>query len=120
MGLFFSGAGMSGLTFAIALQKFAPDVTYELYESASTLSEVGAGISAQDRSWSIMQALGLEDLLLQVAGTDDHRCECADTYVCRNQISWSYTKLFPQGTGRVISPKELNSMRPIPTVCFTN
>ena len=64
---------MSGLLFAIALRKLAPDVEYEVYEGATHLSEVGAGVSTQERSWYIMQALDLDESLLAISGTSKQR-----------------------------------------------
>ncbi|RPD62093.1 FAD/NAD(P)-binding domain-containing protein [Lentinus tigrinus ALCF2SS1-7] len=75
------GAGLSGLMLAIALRKFAPDVDFEIYESATQLSEVGAGLSLQERPWSIMQALGLESVLKAIAGGGE-----------KQSISLSYRK----------------------------
>ncbi|KAI0750640.1 FAD/NAD(P)-binding domain-containing protein [Daedaleopsis nitida] len=62
------GAGLGGLTLGIALRKFAPDVHFEIYEAASELTEVGAGISMRGRSWYIMQSLGVDTILLPIAG----------------------------------------------------
>ena len=63
-----SGAGLTGLVFAHALAKYAPDVAFELYEGATRLEELGAGIGMQPRSWAVMQAIGLADALLKIAG----------------------------------------------------
>ena len=63
-----SGAGLSGLTLAIALRKFAPDVHFEVYEGASQLFEIGAGIVMQDRARAVMKALDIGSLLATVSG----------------------------------------------------
>ncbi|KAM5532658.1 hypothetical protein V8D89_013702 [Ganoderma adspersum] len=68
------GAGLSGLIFALSLQKFAPDVEFVIYEAVSELSEIGAGIGLAPRAWSIIQALGLEKALLKVAGDGGKPC----------------------------------------------
>ncbi|RPD62098.1 FAD/NAD(P)-binding domain-containing protein [Lentinus tigrinus ALCF2SS1-7] len=60
------GAGLSGLAFGIALQKYAPDVDFEIYDAASQLSEIGAGVGIQQRTWTIMQELGMEEALLKI------------------------------------------------------
>lgn len=65
-----SGGGLSGLLLAVALQKYAPDVEFDIYEAASDLSEIGAGIGLHFRTWNILQALGLDEALLKVAGDD--------------------------------------------------
>ncbi|KAI0714577.1 FAD/NAD(P)-binding domain-containing protein [Earliella scabrosa] len=67
------GAGMSGLVFAISLRKLAPDVAFDIYEAASELGEIGAGIGVQPRAWAVMQAIGLEDALLKLAGGGERR-----------------------------------------------
>ena len=68
-----SGAGLTGLVFAHALAEYAPDVAFELYEGATRLEELGAGIGMQPRSWAVMQAIGLEDALLKLAGGGERR-----------------------------------------------
>jgi 2-polyprenyl-6-methoxyphenol hydroxylase-like FAD-dependent oxidoreductase len=59
-----SGAGIGGLTLALALSQY-PDIEVELYDAAATLAEVGAGIGIFPRPWKIIQMLGLEDDLLE-------------------------------------------------------
>ncbi|KAJ7227879.1 salicylate hydroxylase [Mycena haematopus] len=59
-----SGAGIGGLTLALALSRY-PDIEVELYEAAATLTEVGAGIAVFPRPWKILQMLGLEEDLLK-------------------------------------------------------
>ncbi|PIL36635.1 hypothetical protein GSI_00324 [Ganoderma sinense ZZ0214-1] len=68
------GAGLSGLIFALSLQKFAPDVEFVIYEAVSELSEIGAGIGLAPRAWSIIQAIGLEKALFKVAGDGGKPC----------------------------------------------
>lgn len=65
---------MSGLIFALSLQKFAPDVEFVVYEAVSELYEIGAGIGLAPRAWSIIQAIGLEKALLKVAGDGGKPC----------------------------------------------
>ncbi len=62
---------MGGLVLALFLKKYAPDVRFDIYESASELSEVGAGIAMTTRIWSIIKELGLEDDLLTIQGTQE-------------------------------------------------
>ncbi|KAF9269723.1 salicylate hydroxylase [Marasmius fiardii PR-910] len=59
------GGGIGGLTCALALSKY-PDLEIDVYESASKLTEVGAGIGLFPRPWKIIRALGLEQDLLRV------------------------------------------------------
>ena len=65
----FSGGGMGGLVLALCLKKFAQDVHFDIYESATELTEVGAGISMAPRTWTMIKELGLGDELLPTTGT---------------------------------------------------
>ncbi|KAF8217130.1 salicylate hydroxylase [Mycena galopus ATCC 62051] len=58
------GAGIGGLTLAVALSQY-PDIEVELYEAATTLTQVGAGVGIFPRPWKIIQLLGLEKDLLE-------------------------------------------------------
>lgn len=58
------GAGIGGLTCALALAKYG-DVQVDVYESASQLAEVGAGIGIFPRPWKVIKALGIDQELLQ-------------------------------------------------------
>lgn len=71
------GAGLGGLAFALALQKYAPDVEFEVYEGASELAEIGAGIGIQARPWTIMRALDLEADMLKIAGDGQRSSKCS-------------------------------------------
>ncbi|KAE9402060.1 FAD/NAD(P)-binding domain-containing protein [Gymnopus androsaceus JB14] len=62
------GAGIGGLTLALALSRF-PNIDVSIYESAQALAEIGAGIGVFPRVWRVIQKLGLdEDLLKTFAG----------------------------------------------------
>lgn len=63
------GAGIGGLITALALAKY-DDVDVTVYESASRLAEVGAGIAFWPRPREILQRLGLEKELLRISGAD--------------------------------------------------
>ncbi|KAM5540134.1 hypothetical protein V8D89_006274 [Ganoderma adspersum] len=65
------GGGMGGLVLALCLKKYAPDVRFDIYESAHELAEVGAGIGMSPRIWSLMKELGLENDLLAIQGTEE-------------------------------------------------
>ena len=65
---------MSGLILALSLQKFAPDVELIIYDAVSELSEIGAGIGIAPRAWAIIQTIGLEAALLNVAGDGGQPC----------------------------------------------
>ena len=83
----FSGAGLSGLALAISLQKFAPDVDFEIYEGATELAEIGAGIGIAPRTWAMVQALGIEDALLNIAGDGDR--PCTSCYGAMTWLTWT-------------------------------
>ena len=57
------GAGMGGLTTAAALKTFGFDVT--VYEQASELGEIGAGLSLPPNSTRVLEHLGLGESLAQ-------------------------------------------------------
>ncbi|PPR04128.1 hypothetical protein CVT26_001320 [Gymnopilus dilepis] len=63
------GAGIGGLTLSAAIgslkrQRDDLEVEVDIYEGASRLTEVGAGINFFQRSWEIMEAIGLDQKLL--------------------------------------------------------
>ena len=62
--------------FAHALRRLAPDVEFEVYEGATQLDAIGAGIGLQRRSWGIIQALGLVDALGKIAGDGTSKSMC--------------------------------------------
>ncbi|KIY62359.1 salicylate hydroxylase [Cylindrobasidium torrendii FP15055 ss-10] len=56
------GAGIGGLATAVALSKY-DDIDLDLYEAASKLTEVGAGVVVLPRTWDVLEKLGIsEDL----------------------------------------------------------
>lgn len=56
------GGGPGGLATAIALSK-VPNVEVKIYEQASVLREVGAGISIGQNTWNVLELLGVADTL---------------------------------------------------------
>ncbi|KAK6850931.1 monooxygenase [Apiospora arundinis] len=56
------GGGPGGLATAIALSKI-PNIDVKLYEQASALREVGAGINIGTNSWNVLDLLGVADSL---------------------------------------------------------
>src|SRR5438105_7059530 len=59
------GAGIGGLTAALALARRGLDV--EVHEQSSTLKEVGAGVQIGPNGARVLHALGLKDALERVA-----------------------------------------------------
>ena len=62
-----SGGGIGGLTLASVLAKFSKDIQIDIYESASEFSEIGAGITVWRRTWRIMEMIGLNEGLRDLA-----------------------------------------------------
>lgn len=60
-----SGAGIVGLTLAIALNALDKEhkIAIDLYEAAPELSEIGAGINVWPRTLAIFKQIGLADIL---------------------------------------------------------
>ena len=59
------GAGIGGLTLALALHRAG--IAARVFESAPTIAPLGAGINVLPHASSVLRALGLEDELAQVA-----------------------------------------------------
>ncbi|OCH90229.1 salicylate hydroxylase [Obba rivulosa] len=64
------GGGITGLAFAIALSKDAPDLNVDIYEATSSFSTIGAGIGMWPRVWEIMEIYGLAEALDQQQGAN--------------------------------------------------
>lgn len=56
------GAGIAGLTAAIALQKH-PHISITLYDKAAELKEIGASIALGPNGLRTLQRLGLQDVI---------------------------------------------------------
>ncbi|KZT01894.1 FAD/NAD(P)-binding domain-containing protein [Laetiporus sulphureus 93-53] len=65
------GAGIGGLCFALSLHRSLANVSVDIYESTTVLSEVGAGIGVWPRVWKILKELGLEDDFLSITHMKD-------------------------------------------------
>jgi len=61
-----SGAGIAGLTLAIALNEFDKERRYiiDIYESAPELSEIGAGIMMYPKTLYVMEEIGVSETLI--------------------------------------------------------
>ncbi|KAF5310175.1 hypothetical protein D9619_010215 [Psilocybe cf. subviscida] len=61
------GAGIGGLTLSAALGQLGKNRALEvnLYESASEISAIGAGITFWPRQWKIIKTLGIDESLLK-------------------------------------------------------
>ncbi|KAH8104119.1 FAD/NAD(P)-binding domain-containing protein [Cristinia sonorae] len=60
------GGGIGGLVLALALARHS-DIQVDIYEAAREFAEIGAGIGVWPRTWKILQSLGLDHDLSQVA-----------------------------------------------------
>ena len=56
------GGGPGGLAAAIALSKI-PNADVKIYEQATILREVGAGISIGQNTWNVLELLGVANML---------------------------------------------------------
>ena len=56
------GGGPGGLATAIALQQ-VPNISVAIYEQASVLREIGAGISIGQNTWNVLELLGVANTL---------------------------------------------------------
>ena len=61
--IFDRGGGLGGLVTAVALAKEHPELTITIYEAAKSFGEAGLGIGIWSRSWKILEALGLGQVL---------------------------------------------------------
>ncbi|KAL4246575.1 FAD/NAD(P)-binding domain superfamily protein [Abortiporus biennis] len=59
------GGGIGGLCLAVALSKY-PDIKVDVFEATQQFKEIGAGVMFYDRTWRILQKLGLTDDLSKV------------------------------------------------------
>ncbi|KAI0070638.1 FAD/NAD-P-binding domain-containing protein [Panus rudis PR-1116 ss-1] len=65
------GGGIGGLALAVALTRSPAKskIHVDVYEAASTFEEIGAGIMMWERTWRILELLGLGEELGKVANT---------------------------------------------------
>jgi hypothetical protein len=62
----FSGGGIGGLAFAVALSK-VPGIEVHIYEAAHAFTNVGGGIGTWSRGWEVLKKLGLAQELASLA-----------------------------------------------------
>ncbi|KAH9942646.1 hypothetical protein B0H21DRAFT_710288 [Amylocystis lapponica] len=104
------GAGISGLTFTVALHKLCGNISIEIYEAALTFTEIGTGISIWPCNWEIMESLGLADDLHAIgrgAPTDNWApFEYRKSDKCTR---FSFLEVTNRGRARVAPPTHLLS-----------
>ncbi|KAJ3727753.1 hypothetical protein C8R42DRAFT_638875 [Lentinula raphanica] len=59
------GGGIGGLTCAVALKDCA-NIELDIYEQATQITEIGAGITVWPRTWGVLKSMGLENDLLEI------------------------------------------------------
>ncbi|CAL1707173.1 unnamed protein product [Somion occarium] len=62
------GGGIGGLALAVALSKYS-DIQVDVYEAAGQFKEIGAGVMMWERTWKILDQLGLSEDLSKAADT---------------------------------------------------
>ena len=84
----FSGGGIAGLVFSIALSRFSDNIQIDIYEAAHEFTEIGAGVGFMLRSWKIMRALGLDKELKSMVEPfeDDVSREPISNNQCLNRL----------------------------------
>ena len=101
---------MGGLVLALCLKKYAPDVRFDIYESAPELTEVGAGIGMSPRIWSLIKELGLEEELLTIQGTEGREgTSLFLVLTCRSLNGPRFAKAPPSGSERATSSNRSTS-----------
>lgn len=65
------GAGIGGLTTAIALRKFRPDLELEIFEGSSELKAIGAGLGLGANAVLGYEQLGMKEKVLAVSNVLD-------------------------------------------------
>jgi 2-polyprenyl-6-methoxyphenol hydroxylase-like FAD-dependent oxidoreductase len=66
------GAGIAGLTTAIALRKYRPDIELEIFEGSPELQPVGAGLVLAANAVMAFDSLGVKDPVLAVGNVLEH------------------------------------------------
>lgn len=76
-----SGGGIGGLALALALHRVDPESTIEvdIYEAASELTQVGAGLTLWPRTWEMFEKLGLSNSVKRLIPNDDKYSRVAFT-----------------------------------------
>jgi len=99
------GAGIGGLTAALSLHRAGFDV--HVYEQASTVSEVGAGIQVSPNASRILHGLGLADDLAEMGvrplAWHQRRWQDGRTLV-RAPLGDAVVEAFIQPSGRTDEP----------------
>ncbi|KAI0787948.1 FAD/NAD-P-binding domain-containing protein [Fomes fomentarius] len=78
------GGGISGLTLAIALSRYAPPdspIAVDIYEADKEVRTVGAGITVWPRTWAVMRHLDLYEDLSRVAVQPESSGKTEDQYL---------------------------------------
>ncbi|MBK8565851.1 MAG: FAD-dependent monooxygenase [Saprospiraceae bacterium] len=66
------GAGIAGLTTAIALRKYRPDLELEIFEASPELKAVGAGLALGANAVMAFEQIGVKNEVLAVSNVLEH------------------------------------------------
>lgn len=61
-----SGGGISGLCLAVALSKYH-DIQVDVYEASGRFREIGAGVMIWQKTWRILEIMGLAPEFSRIA-----------------------------------------------------
>jgi 2-polyprenyl-6-methoxyphenol hydroxylase-like FAD-dependent oxidoreductase len=66
------GAGIAGLSVAIALRKYRPEIELEIFEASPELKPVGAGLALAANAIMAFEQIGIKDPVLAVSKVLEH------------------------------------------------
>ncbi len=66
------GAGIAGLSTAIAIRKYRPDIELEIFEASPELKAVGAGLALAANAVMAFDQMGVKDAVLAVSNVLEH------------------------------------------------
>ena len=92
-----AGAGIGGLTAALALKQSG--VRVEVFEQSSELGDVGAGLQLSPNAMHVLAALGLEDTLLKI-GFEPEAATLRDFKTGTPEIATSFKPEFMERYGQ--------------------
>ncbi|KAJ7581402.1 salicylate hydroxylase [Mycena floridula] len=95
------GAGLGGLTSAVALKECADKLELDIYEATGEISEIGAGVTLWPRIWNALNEMGLgPDFEQLVPGYADKARKIAFEYRKGDQTDgFSFLNLYMNGGG---------------------
>ncbi|KAJ7595521.1 hypothetical protein C8J56DRAFT_1115495 [Mycena floridula] len=103
------GAGLGGLMCAIALKECAENIELDIYEAASEISEIGAGVTLWPRLWEALNEMGLgPDFEQLVPGYNTNARQIAFEYRKGDQAEgFSFRSVYLNGGGMTFHRPDL-------------